>query len=259
MPTTRSLQEVVLALHFEQPAPLTLLDVAAWVAEFGGPRHTSYAELPSLPPAQIPLLGQPTGQVGIQLIGADGGGILPRLRFNGPDQSTLCVIQQDRLAFGWQRQAPVGEKDTYPGYEALRERWSVDTKHFCEWISDRLDHNMRFRLVELSYNNAFPLLIEGGTRKLSDVVKFFTPIGRGVTSFNATWTEHLDPPASGYVQAIVGIGTAPPALPVIGVNFFGLGALSSVDDQLVESAMQGADKLHGRILDMRKATIHTEA
>jgi len=252
MPLTRSLQEVVLAVHFSEPVPLTVVDVAAWIAEYGGDDHPTFQEMPPLGPTQFPLPRQQPFSLDLRLANT-----LPRVRIMGAGKHNLCVIQSDRIAFGWQRDVAVGEQADYPGYDSLRESWVSEINRFSSWLTQRLEIPISPRLVELSYNNAYQLEIEGRVRRISEITQFVSPGNRAFNSFNVAWSEFLGTPSDGFVQASLGISTAPPGQHVIGVNYFGLASVDGLShpDEMVTAVMGAADKLHTRILDMHKAAI----
>lgn len=252
MPLTRSLQEVVLAVHFSEAVPLTVVDVAAWIAEYGGDDNPTFQEMPPLGPTQLPSSRQQSLLLDLRLAST-----LPRVRIMEAGKHNLCVIQSDRIAFGWQRDIAVGEQADYPGYESLRGNWVSDINRFSSWLAEQLDLPISPRLVELSYNNAYQLETDGRVRRISDIIQLVSPGNRLFNTFNVTWSEPLGTLSEGYVQTSLGLGTAPPGQHVIGVNYFGLASVDrlSHSEKMVTAVMEGADKLHTRILDIHNAAI----
>lgn len=251
MPLTRSLQEVVLAIHFAEPLSIAVPELASWIAEFGGV-EPAFQQLPALPTANIPVPGAPS-PFGVQFLTEDAGG-LPRVRVHGSDGHTLYIFQNDRIGFGWQRNAEIGQEVDYPGYDALRGVWAMEIERFINWLS-RLSQSFVPRLVELSYNNNFPLIVAGRQRRISEIFKLLNPDYRPVNAFQASWSEYVGSSVEGMVTAQVGLGMAPPGQRVLAVNYFGLCAITDGRPPSVEVVMKGADKLHERILDMHRSAV----
>lgn len=255
MPLTRTLQEVVFAVHFAGPIPFTIGDVANWIGRHGG-EEAAVQQLDHLARVELPLPGQAMAP-SFQLIPHDASG-LPRIRLRAPDGVTLYILQDDRVAFGWQRDAEVGVDVEYPGYDVLRERWSKEVEKFDAWMRATVPATLAPRLVELSYNNAFPLEVAGERRRMSEIFKFIDVDYRPVNAFHVSWSEFLAPAlGEGAVTAQAGLTTAPPGQRVLAVNYFGLGAVDEVSEEvgLAEVVMRGLDKLHDRILDMHQSAI----
>jgi hypothetical protein len=183
--------------------------------------------------------------------------LLPRIRVRGKDRHSLSILQSDRVAFGWQRDAEIGVDTTYPGYEVLRAQWRQEIAGFAGWLEDRLSQPLLPRLVELTYNNAYPIVVDGRARRLSEVFRFVNPDYRPVNAFHVAWSEFVGLPEEGVVNAQAGLASAPPGQRVLGVNYFGIAAVAAphqVSDA-PDFMMRYADKLHDRILDMHSAAV----
>jgi hypothetical protein len=254
MPLTRSLQEVVLAVHFAEALPLNLTDLADWISEYGGP-DPSYQQLPALGPSNLPIPGPMMVPELVPVDGAD----LPRVRLRGRDSHTLYIFQKDRIGFGWQRDIEVGAEADYPGYDALRGIWLKEIDRFGAWLEKELSAPLVPRFVELSYNNAYPLDVDSGRRRMSDIFRFIDVGYRPVNALQVNWAEYVGGPEQGFVNAQAGLGSAAPGLRVFALNYFGLAAVEpGSGSSLAEAIMQGADKLHERILDMHRSAIISE-
>lgn len=254
MPITRSLQEVVFAVHFAAPLPLTLLDVADWIAEYGGEQPV-VQELPVLGRSEMPIPGK-VNQAALQFV-QEVDGTLPRVRVRGPDPHSLCILQNDRVAFGWTRVVAVGEDVDYPGYDALRGAWALEISRFSRWLTARIGEAIVPRMVELSYANAYILDVDDKPRRMGDIFKLLNADYRPVNAFQVNWSEFIGVGGEGVVNAQAGVGVAPPAKRVFAVNYFGLaipGGQSESGDA-AEAVMLGVDKLHQRILDMHEAAV----
>lgn len=251
MPLTRTLQEVVLAVHFAGPIPLTVTDVAAWINEYGGvePR---YQQLPVLGPSQLPMPGQQFFQIAAQDVSD-----VPRIRLFGSTPQTLYIFQNDRIAFGWQRDVSVGEEVEYPGYDVLRAAWIQEIERFNIWLEKTLSITVYPKLVEISYNNAYPIDLDGKKRRMSEIFKLLDAEYRPVNAFQVSWAEFIGDGSEGVVNAQGGLATAPPGQRVFALNYFALGSVRQLEDRsrFAENVMETADKLHERILDMHLAAV----
>jgi hypothetical protein len=246
MDHTTTLQEVILVEHFRQALPLTILDVADWArefSEFGEPR-----QLPWLPP--IDLTQSPFS------IGFQTNQELPRLLLSSITRSTHLQLQSDRFGFGWSRASSVGDKARYPGYEDLLARRSEIADRFRAWCTKRLGVSPESRLVELTYNNATPIVVEGRRRRLSEIFRWVQP-SRPVNSFQVSWLELMEKnkPDAARVAAVVAVGAAPPVSEALLFNFSGVGPIDK-DEKHTKSDMWNA--LHRRIQDMYDAAISKE-
>jgi len=251
MPLTRTLQEVVLAVHFAGPIPLTVTDVSAWIDAYGG-AEPNFQQLPVLPPSQLPMSGQHVFQIAAH----DVAGV-PRIRLSGSTPQTLYIFQNDRIAFGWQRDVIVGEEAEYPGYDALRATWMQEIERFNLWMIKTLSLNVYPKLVEISYNNAYPLDFEGNKRRISEIFKLLDVEYRPVNALQVSWAEFIGDGSEGVVNAQGGLATAPPGQRVFALNYFALGSVRQIEDpsRLAQNVMETADKLHERILDMHRAAV----
>ena len=100
MPTTRSLQELVIAAHFQAPLPLTVMDLADWVEHFTK-EFPVIQQLPPLPPTNLPVPGVPGVQ--FQFLPVDATA-LPRMLLRTADGRYSVQLQNDQFAFGWSSQ-----------------------------------------------------------------------------------------------------------------------------------------------------------
>ncbi|MGJ5149905.1 TIGR04255 family protein [Bradyrhizobium sp. HKCCYLR1023] len=219
-----TLQELVLVAHLEAPLPLGVLDLADWVSTFSD--YPLVQELSALPRADLHVFGVVPG------IEISPGGVLPRIVLRSTDGRYIAQLQGDRFAFGWARTEPIGVAAEYPGFEEMTSRWSTMFARFESWAEKRFRAKPRIRMMELTYLNAAPL--QEGERKfrISEIFKFVQPTGRPIGTFAVSWTELVypndpsDQPPRGIVTANVGLGQAPPGIPVLVFNFSGLAAVA---------------------------------
>ncbi len=246
MDLTATLQEVILVEHFRQPLPLTILDVADWArefSEFGEPR-----QLPWLPPIDLKQtqfsIGYSTAQE------------LPRLLLSSITANIQIQLQSDRFAFGWIRTSPVGERASYPGYENLMAGRSSSAQRFNAWCLKRFGVSPGCRLVELTYNNAAPIVVDGRRRRLSEIFRWVQP-SRGVNSFQVAWTELMETGRTDgpRVTAIVAVGAAPPVAEALLFNFAGV---APIDIDEGDTKLRAWNALHERIHAIYDAAISRE-
>lgn len=204
---------------------LTLVDLAAWIS-----RHSVdfpiVQQLPEAPP--VSLLGSPD-QMQIQMFGPPP---LPRLLLRSNDQRSAIQIQNDRFALSWHRTEPLGDPTEYPGFDAQKAIWRGRLDDFESYARERFGQAPKYRLIELSYVNAAPLLVGGKARRISEVFKFIRPEGRRLGAFNVMWTEPILPAVTpdenpGVITCQFVLGTAPPAIPVLAYTFTGLISVTS--------------------------------
>lgn len=243
MDATSTLQEVILVEHLQPALPLTVLDAADWAREFS--EFGEARQLPWLPPID---LAQPV-QIGFSVTGQE----IPRLLLRSIDEKRHVQLQADRFAFGWTRAVPVGETESYPGYEDLKSEQVRYGRKFREWCTKRFGISPRTRLAELAYNNAAPIVQDGQRRRIGDIFRWVQPI-RSVSAFQVSWVELLELGriAGPRVNGLVAVGSAPPVSEALLFNFTGLSPVES-DDAI---ATLGAwDALHERILSMYESVI----
>jgi uncharacterized protein (TIGR04255 family) len=245
MPLTATLNEFVLATHFDAPLPLSVVDLADWIGTFR-PDFPQIQELPAA--ARVELT--PSQEVLLNLAQPS----LPRIVLRAPSQLTL-QFQADRFAFGWARAEPIGQPAEYPGYETMKARWLEMLERFRVWQEARVRSRPSSRLIEIAYHNALPMEVNGRRKRISEVFRFVQPSPtRKLSSFQTSWAEQLsDAPDAPRVITQVGLGTAPPAQVVFAFNFTGL-ALAPKSATTSET-LGTLDALHARILDMREASI----
>lgn len=255
MTPTRSLQEVIFAVHFVEPLPVRTADLADWISVFGGSEAT-YQEMVPLPTAVVPIPGQSPQLASVTLL---GDAFSPRIRVSGPDGHSISALQSDRVAFGWQRGVEVGIDASYPGYEALKSSWRTQVDRFSAWAYDRFSQRVRPRLVELGYYNAYPIVTGGRSKRLSEICKLIRPGIRPVNGMQLSWVETVDS-GRGVVQANAGNGTAPPGLPVFGVNYFGfINIRPHGSTEGADAVLDEVDTLHDHISTMHRATMEEDA
>jgi len=253
MPTTKSLQELIIAAHFQAPLPFTIMDIASWVEHFreGFP---IVQQIQALPPLNLPVSNAPPVQV--QLIATPP---LPRVILHTSDGRNSVQLQTDRFAFGWHRTEPIGDPAGYSGYEAHRAEWYQALEAFEVWTEGRFHQRPVHRLIELNYNNAVPLETDGRRKRLSEVFTFVQPGSQKIIGFTTTWTSSIYPmkdgqPPTGIVQSFVGMGTAPPAINVLAFNFMGL-AIVAPD----ERSGNILDDIHAKIREIYESAIKPDA
>jgi hypothetical protein len=257
MPLTSTLQEVVLVEHFAVPLNLTILDVANWVHAFGDYPVANQLALAA------PIELQAPGPMPLPHLRFLEPNLLPRLLLKSASGERTVQMQADRFAIGWARTKPIGEPDNYPGYDTLRKDWVGLLARFNKWCRDRLGSAPDSRLVEVGYNNAAPLVVDGRRRRLSEIFQWVQP-GRGVNAFQTAWTELLKPGEPGVapdalnsarVSAVVALGSANGASSLI-FNFTGFGPTTGSAENAY--ALEMMDNLHKRILDIYSAAIISE-
>jgi len=245
---------MTLAAHFRAPLPLGVLDLASWVSVFSD--YPIIQELPALPTVSWPVPGWP--QIPAIEIGISAQ--LPRLVLRSSDGRFSVQLQGDRFAFGWARVEPIGVAADYPGFEAMLGRWGEVQSRLEAWVQGRFHAKPQYRLAEVNYINASPLELDGQKRRISDVFKFVQAAGRPINMFNVQWLERVyddEPPGAplkGVVNAAVGLGQAPPAIPVLAFNFTGTAAVA--DNQESKHIM---NDLHGKIREMYESAMILDA
>jgi hypothetical protein len=238
---TATLQEINLVEHIAPPLPLTILDVADWAkefSEFGEP-----VQLPWIPPIHLALQGQEFSISSTEL---------PRLLLRSLAGGRSVQLQSDRFAFGWSRSSKIGDPEKYPGYEQLKAEQSLHARKYRKWYERRFGVVPKTRLVELSYNNAAPIVVEGGRRRrLAEIFKW-VQLSRPVNSFQVAWMELLEKGRADAprVNAFVSVGAAPPVTEALIFNFAGFAAIDNMEESTICHWM---DALHARILAMYDA------
>lgn len=245
---TRTLQELVMAAHFQVPLPLTVLDLADWVSLFSD--FPIVQQLDHLGPLNLPGVG-PVPQFALQFAQP---GLLPRMLLRSPDGRYTVQLQDDRFGFSWTRIEPLGETANYPGFEAMLERWLDTLSRFEAWTEQRFHLRPAHRLVEINYANADPLDRDGKTRRISEIFKFVQP-SRGVNAFNTSWSETVypidpdQPRFRGVVNAVAALTEIPPAR-VLAFNFTGFAEVA--DGQQSKHIM---NDIHAKIREMYESAI----
>jgi hypothetical protein len=225
-PTT-TLQELVMAAHFEAPLPLGVMDLADWVNNFSD--YPIVQQILPAGPINLPIPGVQQLQFPI---GIDMGMVLPRMLLRTADGRFTVQLQGDRIGMGWSRIEPVGAPAEYPGFDAILSRWNEVLLRLEAWVERRFNSQTKYRLVELNYANAAPLEVAGKIRRISEIFRFVEPGGRPVNQFNVSWVELVYPddqpgqPFKGLVTAAIALGQSPPNIPVLGFNFTGMAAVA---------------------------------
>jgi uncharacterized protein (TIGR04255 family) len=253
MPTTRSLQELVIAAHFQAPLPFTVMDLASWVQHFS--ELPIIQQLPPLASANLPMPGTP-----LQFQFAVEASPMPRMLLRTADNRYSVQLQNDRFGFGWHRTEPIGDPAEYPGFEEHREHWKRVLDQFESWTESRFQQRPAHRLIELNYNNAVPLERNGQQRRLSEIFKFVQLGGRKVAGFNVSWAESIYPitdkqqPSKGVVNCFVGLGIAPPAVNVLAFTFTGMASVApGVQSEHI------LNDIHAKIREIYESAIITDA
>jgi uncharacterized protein (TIGR04255 family) len=254
MPTTKSLQELIVAAHFRDPLSLTIMDVASWVGHFDE-NFPIIQQLPALPPANLPIPNAPV----IQQVQFMTEPPLPRMFLRTADGRHSVQLQNDRFAFGWHRTEPIGEPAAYLGFEAHREHWNQALSHFENWTVGRFQQRPAHRLIEMNYSNAVPLEIGGQRKRLSEIFTFVQPGGQKVIGFATNWTSTIYPiegtqPPKGIVQSVVALGTAPPSINVLAFNFMGLATVAPG-----EQSGNILSDVHAKIREIYEGAIKADA
>ena len=113
MPTTKNLQELIVAVHFEAPIPLAVVDLGNWVDSFSDD-FPIMQQLPNLPQVSLPAPGMPP-QIQFQMFQTPP---LPRMLLRSSDGRYSVQLKNVRFAFGWHITEPVGEAAQYDGFES---------------------------------------------------------------------------------------------------------------------------------------------
>jgi uncharacterized protein (TIGR04255 family) len=249
---TKTLVEVILAAHFQAPLNLDVLEIASWIAYFSDFPIVQY--LPAAPQVSLQSANAPQ-QVTFDF--ALPGTALPRVLLRSPDGRYSIQLQADRFAFGWARIEPVGVPADYPGFESMLEKWQANLERFNKWTEERFQQRPQHRLMELNYANAAPLERDGQKRRLSEIFQFVQTTGRPVMSFNTTWVERVlgqDGVQIGAVTAVVGLGQAPPAVPVLAFNFAGMAEVAPGRE-----SKHMLNDIHAKIREMYQSAILPDA
>jgi hypothetical protein len=252
MSTTTTLQEMVIAAHFQPSMPLTLMDVASWVEEFQG-EYPAFQQSPAPPPAS--LNAAPGAVIGGQAFMIGPVGVdLPRMRLSAINSPYYVLMQTDRIGLGWARRRPLGEPDDYKGFDAMRARWGDFVARFDAWQAKRLGGTSAVHMMELSYVNAIPMTVRGERRRLSQLFRFVQPT-RPVNAFGVNWAELIpEHPGGARVQAQAGLGQhVQTGESVFSFSYGGMAAVQGGAGS--EAAFAALDTLHARILDIHTAAI----
>lgn len=217
---TRSLQELILAAHFQAPLPLGIMDVADWAQHFA--EYPIVQQLPIAPPMD---LANPGGTLSLEF--GSSGVTLPRILLRSADGRFTVQLQNDRFVVGWARIEPLGADADYPGFEEMIERWKELLGRFEAWALSRFQLRPQYRLAEVNYVNAMPLEYEGRKIRISEIFRFVQSTGRPLNMFAVNWaeriyaTESFDPTRNGFVNVSVGLAQAPSSVTVLAFNFTG--------------------------------------
>lgn len=240
MPMTMSpVQEVSLSAQF-QALPVNLMDIADLVGRFAQ-EFPIFQQAPPTPPfvvSPVPVeitFNIPPDQV------------LPRAWLVSEDGHLLLQIQPYRIGINWRRLAPSTVETDYPGYEALLDRFLGLLEVVKQWAADRVQAALVFDAAELMYTNLIPMEIEGSTRRISEVLSFYTPQTRTpVVNFQVHWSESLTEEYPGWLNCIF----APGAMTIEGgsgmmATFIGRWGLGDVNpSELVRRFNVAHDKVH---------------
>jgi uncharacterized protein (TIGR04255 family) len=257
MPTTKRLQELIIAVHFDAPIAFTVVDLADWVTHFSQ-QFPVVQQLPSLPAMGLPVAGGPQ-MMQFQMLTTENMP-LPRMLLRSAEGRHSIQLQNDRFAFGWHRTEPLGEPAEYAGFEAHGQAWADLLASFEAWTQTRFRVRPNHRLVELTYSNAAPLERQGKKKRLSEIFTFVQPGSRVLNGFSTNWVENVYPKSTAgpdpkaIVSAQVAIGSAPPAQAVLAFTFSGIGAVAQG-----EESKHILNDLHAKITEMYESSIAADA
>jgi len=247
MPLTSTLREMLLVEHFKTPFNLTVMDLADWAKQFF--EFPQVQQLQTAPPIDLSA----ASPIGVQIVAQAE---VPRLMLRSAGGDRIVQFQADRFAMGWARTRPLGELDEYPGYPTLRGQWIEILQKFHQWCSVRFGAVPSVRLVEIAYNNAALIDLDGKRRRLSDIFRWVQP-SRPVNAFQVGWAEAVrELPDKSRVMANVGLAPDTPGQTVLQFNFTGFGITDASGES--DQPIQALDVLHTRILDMYVAAIISE-
>lgn len=250
MPTTNTLQELIVAAHLQAPIAFTVADLADWTQLFAGD-YPIVQEIPPLPPARLAVGAQP--QMHFQMVTPDHVPH-PRMLLRSPDGRFSVQLQNDRFGFGWHRTEPLGEPSEYPGFDEIVRAWENALEQFEKWMQVRFHQSPSYGLIEMTYNNAAPFEHQGRKKKISEIFKFVQPGSRPLNGFMTAWTESLEGgPSVAQITAQVNLGSAPPDTAVLVFVFSGLGSVAKGRDR-----RQMLNDLHGRIRHMYESAISND-
>lgn len=259
MPATKTLQELIIGVHFDVPIALTVVDLADWVAHFSED-FPVVQQLPALPQINLPTAPAAVGlqQLQVQMVTVDSLP-LPRMLLRTSDGRFSIQLQNDRFAFGWHRTEPLGDPAEYDGFEDHQRSWGEVVEKFEEWTQARFRQRPGHRMVELTYSNAMPMEKDGEKKRISQIFKFVQPGSRTLISFNTTWAESVYPqsatdPLKALVTAQVAVGSAAPAQTVLVFTFTGIGAVAEN-----EESKHILNDLHAKIREMYEGSIVPDA
>lgn len=244
MPSGPPVTELAMSVQFNQYA-LTVLDFASCYELFGD-RFPLVQQAPHLAPIQVGP-ATPVFQFGT---GADIS--FPRLWMISSDQRRLLQFQADRFSFNWRRIEPLTEVCEYPGFVSLAEEFDGYYRELSAWCTSRFHQAPVANVGELLYVNSLPLKIDGTEKRISDVLKCFTPTSRRpIANFTLGWFEMLTPSESGVVTMQAMSVGLPDGTPVIQVTFTGRADLTSRGTE----PLHWFDDLHTLTLEMFSSVI----
>lgn len=247
MPATRSLAEMVFAVHFVERLNFRLLDLADWSEKFS--EFSTWQELQPAPRVELHST--------VPRFEFRDEPQMPRIiKRGGPIKCLWIQLQEDRFAIGWQRETPAGEPDDYPGYAEMLKHWDTYSSRFFAWHSNKLGGIPQTRFYELTYLNALPVEAGGRSRKLSEVLKTVKPNDppRRIFAYSANWAEALEGGISdGRVTANFSLVQLPSGEMGYRYEFSGLAVPSSEPQS--GAAHVAYNRLHTRIFEMYNASI----
>ena len=242
--------QMVLTVSFgPQLSGLTMLDVADLYNGFKD-RYPVFQQVPVAQPMSAAMpQQQPIFQFG------PVPSMLPRALFADSLLQTSVMFQHDRLSFSWGRLAPLGERDTYPGHDAVIATLYDEIKVLQDWVSARGLPTLQPQVGELAYTNAFELTARGETRTLADIFTFYSnPRRARMNSFTCAWSEGgQSNPGEGHVNATVQAAALPDGQP--GVLFQLLGLADLAGKSWMEARLQ-LQKLHDQIAEIFLGAVH---
>ena len=115
-------------------------------------RFPQTAEQVELPAVFEKETGQPALPMGIQIQTLEVPPT-PRFWFNNEKGTELIQVQRDRFVKNWRK---IGEGDSYPRYEQVREGFNRDFEQFSSFIESHNLGHVRINQCEVTYINHIP-------------------------------------------------------------------------------------------------------
>lgn len=163
--------EVALSVQFEALANLRTPQIGLLWQQFRD-RFPKTEEHPPLDSVfeRFGVPPTPKGVVRFQMLTAPP---VPRCWFLNADGTELVQVQQDRFVHNWRK---VGDQNTYPRYERVRQTFESELSRFGEFLSREQVGELNPNQCEITYVNHIASG-EGWTNhgQLDDVLSLFSP------------------------------------------------------------------------------------